>query len=335
MATAAWGVTASATAALSAAAVLASEAAAARDVVAGGRGSTVRRAAPAGGTGGSSNALSPASAASVARRLPALPQRRAAATAFAGGKDETLVSPYPRGDLIFLSARPSFLRPATQLLAARVGLEGAAVLCGTVAAALTHSRMAGRKLANHLLHAACFPEARTVFFGDSGQADVAFALKMLAAHARVGAAAEKRVGLARVPPAPLVVIHDICGLDQVPITSDLQRARLRARGVHVIDSYIDAAVLAHGVNLITDDGLRSVVDAATEDLAAVAFAADAGLTVTGGGGTRACGPLARSLIPMSPPAPRSACAASQSTRRLSCERTWPWGGARTRQTRLL
>jgi hypothetical protein len=228
---------------------------------------------------------------------PPLPQRRAArgGGGSGGGEggegDAPASSSLPPGDLIFLSARPAFLRASTLALAARVGLGGGAVLCGTLAAALTHSRMAGRKLANHLIHASCFPEYRFVFFGDSGQADVAFALKMLAAHASVKAAVtggfsgaapgtpefDRRRALCAPP--PLVLIHDICGADGVPLTPSLQRARLRARGVHVVDSYIDAAVEAYLCDLLTDEQLRGVIDGATEDLACVAW----GESGSGGG----------------------------------------------------
>jgi hypothetical protein len=241
-----------------------------------GQGSLFRRLLPA-----ATKAPAPAP-----RALPPLPQRRAAPRALRGGYaaegdekdgDGGACSNLPPGDLIFLSARPAFLRASTLALASRIGLAGGAVLCGTLAAALTHSRMAGRKLANHLIHASCFPEYRLVFFGDSGQADVAFALRMLAAHASVRAAvaggapgspefARRR---ALCPPPPLVLIHDICGADGVPLTPSLQRARLRARGVHVVDSYIDAAVEAYLGGLLRDEQLRGVIDGATEDLAGV------------------------------------------------------------------
>ena len=284
--------------ALSAAAALAAEiTAAAKKTTAspsteGARGTVVRRSVSSAGFlgGGASGGAASLSPPAPPARLPALPQRRAGPPRVATARDpETqATSLFPLGDLIFLSARPAFLRPATALLAARIGLDGAAILCGTVAAALTHSRMAGRKLANHLLHASCYPEARVVFIGDSGQADVAFAIRMLAAHKRLAAAvtAGGSAGgpsAVLVPPPPLVIIHDICGLDQVPITPHLQRARLRSLGVHVVDSYIDAAVIAHGAGMLSDDALRAVVDGTTEDLATVVFAADDGSAGAGTG----------------------------------------------------
>jgi len=242
----------------------------------------------------------------------------------------------PRADLIFLSARPAFMRGAT-LEAARVaGLSHAAVLCGTIAGALNHTRIAGRKLRNYLLHHALFPEFRVLFVGDSGQADIRFAHQMLAAHVamfgeevkpgeqaeaaeaiapstpavvpaplpgadlssaeaeaedggqggdvdgaasasaalvivrEVAAVAGDAAAIVR-PPPPLALIHDICGADQQPITSMLQRARLRALGVHVFDSYVEAALVAYNSGMLGSEELTGVVDGTTADLAAVRF----------------------------------------------------------------
>jgi len=76
-----------------------------------------------------------------------------------------------------------------------------------------------------------------------------------------------------VPPPPLVLIHDIRAADQAPRTPPLERARLRARGVHVFDSYIEAALVCFEAGLLDAPALRALVDGVTGELAAVAFSA--------------------------------------------------------------
>ena len=89
----------------------------------------------------------------------------------------------PSGDVILLSARPELLRSSTLKLAASVGIAPSSVLLGTLSAALSNSRMAGRKLSNYSAYQALFPEYRVVLVGDSGQGDVTFGLAALEAHA--------------------------------------------------------------------------------------------------------------------------------------------------------
>lgn len=176
-------------------------------------------------------------------------------------------------DLVFLSARPGFLRLQTLAMATAMGLGHAAILCGTITAALNHRLMAARKLANHMLHHSLFPESRVVFIGDSGQADVEFALQMIAAHGQLSAgrkAREPKSLLSTVPP-PVVLIHDICGSDQVPSTGQPQRAKLRAKHVHVFDSYIDAAAVCYRNGLMDAGALLALIDECTDALARVTF----------------------------------------------------------------
>lgn len=232
-------------------------------------------------------------------------------------------------DLVFLSARPAFMRSHTLDIARSLGLGHAAVLCGTIAQAISHTRLAARKLRNHLLHHAMFAEHRVMFVGDSGQADVRFASLMLQAHnvmykhaldsadeagtapmlsaastaaptplpgADILAAREDEEGqessetamslaqgLAqltdgagrgsakiKVPP-PLALIHDICGIDQQRITSSLQRARLRALGIHMFDSYVEASLIAAQQGFLSVESLETMVEHTTRELAAVSF----------------------------------------------------------------
>jgi hypothetical protein len=178
-----------------------------------------------------------------------------------------------KSDLIFLSARPGFLRSRTLALASSMGLGHAAILCGTVTASLAHKLMAARKLANHTLHSSLFPECRLVFVGDSGQADVEFALQMVTAQSHMRAALEARdpASPLRLVPPPLALIHDICGSDQKPLTAQPQRARLRARNIHVFDSYVDAATLCCSHGMLTPAALFAVIDETTTCLSKVKF----------------------------------------------------------------
>ena len=59
--------------------------------------------------------------------------------------------------LVLTPADADPLRAQTLALAAGMGLGHAALLCGTLSAALSHRLMAARKLANHLLHSLATP----------------------------------------------------------------------------------------------------------------------------------------------------------------------------------
>ena len=48
-------------------------------------------------------------------------------------------------------------------------------------------------------------------------------------------------------------------------------ARLRAKGIHVFDSYVEAATVAFEAGLLSPAGLQAVIDGTTSDLAAVTF----------------------------------------------------------------
>jgi len=242
-------------------------------------------AAPAAAAAGLGGVLRLARAASASLSAAAPPS---AAPAPAPERDRAAadaLSPLAQGDVVFLSARPGFLRGQTRALSAEMGLGHAAILCGSLSAALGNARIAARKLSNHLRHSALFPEYRVVFLGDSGQADVAVAQQVAMAHERLraeqaaahaGAGANAGAG-ALAPllevPLPLCLIHDIRGASQAPRTPEAQRAALRARGVHVFDSYIEAAALCLEAGLLTERALGRVVEAAAAQLAQVDFGA--------------------------------------------------------------
>jgi hypothetical protein len=166
-----------------------------------------------------------------------------------------------------------------------IGVGHAAILTGTISAALSHDRLAARKLLNHLRHWTLFKEYRVLFIGDSGQADVSAAIQILLAHEKIvneesnlkekdpsttNYSSPPMRRTARLPP-PLCLIHDIRNSSQEPRTSVSQRAALLAKGVHVFDSYIDAAFICFEHGLITTSGLQKVVATTSIELSQVNF----------------------------------------------------------------
>jgi len=197
-----------------------------------------------------------------------------------------------QADLVYISARPRFLRSQTLKHAQGIGVGHAAILTGTISAALSHDRLAARKLLNHLRHWTLFKEYRVLFIGDSGQADVSAAIQILLAHEKIvneesnlkekdpstkekdpsttNSSSPPMRRTARLPP-PLCLIHDIRDSSQEPRTSVSQRAALLAKGVHVFDSYIDAAFICFQHGLITTSGLHKVVATTSIELSQVNF----------------------------------------------------------------
>ena len=203
--------------------------------------------------------------------------------------------PPPLSGLVFLSARPAVFKESTLRAAVRI-LGGAAspraILCGTLVTSITNASMAAKKAENFAAYAALYPEFRVVWLGDSGQGDLAAGVRMLELHAAWRRDAEASAAAAvlaaadagatsgsmaaqlrwLLPPPPLVLIHDICGSAQRPSVPPLARATWRARGVHIFDSYVEAAAVCYEAGLLPAAGVRRVVDAATAGLAATNFA---------------------------------------------------------------
>ncbi len=203
--------------------------------------------------------------------------------------------PPPLSGLVLLSARPAVFKESTLRAAERI-LGGTAspraILCGTLVTSITNASMAAKKAENFAAYAALYPEFRVVWLGDSGQGDLAAGVRMLELHAAwrrdaeasaaaavlaaadAGAASGSMAAQLRwlLPPPPLVLIHDICGSAQRPSVPPLARATWRARGVHIFDSYVEAAAVCFEAGLLPAAGVRRVVDAATAGLAATNFA---------------------------------------------------------------
>lgn len=128
-----------------------------------------------------------------------------------------------------------------------------------------------------------------LFIGDSGQADVSAAIQILLAHEKIvneesnlkgkdpsttnSSSSSSLSPMRRTTqlPTPLCLIHDIRNSSQEPRTSVSQRAALLAKGVHVFDSYVDAAFICFQHGLITTRGLRQVVASTSFELSQVNF----------------------------------------------------------------
>lgn len=162
--------------------------------------------------------------------------------------------PFSLGDLTFVTARPSaafgIIANHTRASLRRAGVADHSVLSGSITSLWTHDLMAGRKIANIEHYHALFPEYPLVFIGDSGQGDI-----------RVGELLQERFASA----LDLVVIHDVVGLTAA------RRARLKRRGIHVVDSYVGAAHLALDRGLIAPASAGRVRSEALANLDAVAW----------------------------------------------------------------
>lgn len=160
--------------------------------------------------------------------------------------------PFSTGDLTFVTARPmdalGLIENSTRASLRRAGVTTASVLSGSFLHLLGNDAIAAKKLQNIDHYHRLFPEYRLVFLGDSGQGDVL-----------VGQA------LHRLYPDHLdvVLIHDVVD------TPPQRRGELAAEGIHLHDTYVGAATLAHARGLVSDAGLARVVAETARGLDAV------------------------------------------------------------------
>eukprot|EP00929_Paragymnodinium_shiwhaense_P062966 TRINITY_DN31478_c0_g1_i1.p1 TRINITY_DN31478_c0_g1~~TRINITY_DN31478_c0_g1_i1.p1 ORF type:complete len:747 (-),score=129.19 TRINITY_DN31478_c0_g1_i1:139-2379(-) len=150
----------------------------------------------------------------------------------------------------FLSARPPQCRAATRrLLLEDVGIAEATVLHGDLAVVLrsliwrekSFREMGSKKIEAFADFEALYPEADFLFFGDSGEGDLDFALHFVSSS-----------------DTRLAFIHDVVDdIGVTPFTSRERREELAQRNVFVFDSYAGAAVRLHDAGLLTGDGLRA------------------------------------------------------------------------------
>lgn len=158
------------------------------------------------------------------------------------------------GDLLFLSARPydrgGAVERDTRAMLEGSGVSDPTILSGDLLHLLGNESIADKKYSNWRELNALYPEAASVFVGDSGQGDAIFGARAMATPG----GAMKRV-----------FIHDVIGLDAG------RRAALEARGVHVFDTYVGAATDAYRHGLISREGLLDVADSARRELAGIPF----------------------------------------------------------------
>lgn len=172
------------------------------------------------------------------------------------------------GRITFLSARPPMWEAKTRgALLDDIGIAEATLLQGTlqnVAMTLVNVEEAHRgmgeqkgKVFNEFsqLH----PEARFVFFGDSGEGDVDFALQFMRVAAKTPA-----------PPDRVALIHDVVAADGVvPKTSAQQRADYMAQGVFVFDTYVGAAVHLYELGFLDEVELHRATQRCADEFAEI------------------------------------------------------------------
>ncbi|HSN43667.1 MAG TPA: phosphatase domain-containing protein [Propionibacteriaceae bacterium] len=151
-------------------------------------------------------------------------------------------------DLTFVTARPKdafgFIETHTKGVLAKAGIARTSVLQGGFTNLVSKELMAKGKLANISRYLSLFPEYDLLWIGDSGQGDIITGLALLA----------------EIPERTrLVIIHDVVA------TPAEDRETLRAQGVHVVDTYVAAGVIAHESGLVSDAGLASIVSATLDE----------------------------------------------------------------------
>lgn len=161
-------------------------------------------------------------------------------------------SPDPLGDLTYITARPGeftgIVKDMTHRSLRERGVKEAAVLVGSLTGLINHEKMAAKKYENFEQYAAIYPEYNFSWLGDSGQGDAILGEKMRDGYS------DRVKG---------VFIHDVVA------TPPQERAALREKGIRVFDTYLGAAVEAHELGLISDQGLTRIAEATQADLGAI------------------------------------------------------------------
>jgi len=170
------------------------------------------------------------------------------------------------GRITFLSARPPVWESRTRgALLDDIGIAEATVLQGTlenVVRCLFQPAEARRGMGQQKEKAFnefvdLYPEARFVFFGDSGEGDVDFALAFM----------QDAAGAAAVSVGRVALIHDVVGADGVePKTSPEEREALGRRGVHVFDTYVGAALHLFRLGILDEGQLRRAAQSCADEL---------------------------------------------------------------------
>lgn len=151
--------------------------------------------------------------------------------------------PVSRGDLTFVTARPSdalgLMKSESRKTLTDAGLTDLSIMTGSWFDILTHDSMAAKKVENIGHYAKMFPEYDLVFLGDSGQGDITVAEKIRESYRDV---------------VPAAFIHNVTDM------GDDERTKLAEQGIWLVDTYIDAAAKALELGLISAKGAALVVE---------------------------------------------------------------------------
>ena len=157
------------------------------------------------------------------------------------------------GDLAFLTARPydrlGRVDSLTHKLLREHGVTQSLILAGSITHLFTNQLIAEAKHQRFLEFQPLYPEYSYVFLGDSGQGDVT-AGQLMRAH----------------PDVRAVFIHDVVHTPQA------QRQAHREEGIYFHDTYVEAAIHAFDLGLVSQSGLRRVAQDALNEFSAVTFA---------------------------------------------------------------
>lgn len=163
-------------------------------------------------------------------------------------------APISRGDLTFVTARPSdafgLMKGQSRKTLTEAGVTDLSIMTGSWFNLASHDSMAAKKLENIAHYAKLYPEYDLVFIGDSGQGDIIVGERMVETYPDVVKA---------------VFIHDVVQ------TPDEERKRLADKGIWLVDTYVGAATKAHELGLVSDAGLRDVIDETSAALNDVAW----------------------------------------------------------------
>ena len=154
------------------------------------------------------------------------------------------------GDLVFLTARPDlgfgWVENKTHQMLKKFGILKAAILSGTLSGLTSNEAMARAKLDNFDKFYKLYPEYDFVWIGDSGQGDVIVGNELLETY-------EDRIAG--------VFIHDLGNIEGLSVE---EKELFNQDGIILFQTYAGAALEAAKKELISKEGLRSVLESVEE-----------------------------------------------------------------------
>ena len=162
-----------------------------------------------------------------------------------------------RGDIVLLTGRASersgTLENHYRRKMGALGAEEITMMTGTFVHQFVLPWVFARKWTNLERHRMLFPEVPLVLFGDTGQADPEFISQAVERYPH-----EVRAG----------VLHKVA-----PLPKDREERCLR-NGIHLVDTYVGAAVHLLQKGLLTPAALARVVEAAHREFAKIKFVSE-------------------------------------------------------------